>query len=188
MSLTNRKVFLLAPGRKAVSYDKNFLVVGNSEIVIKQGEKKVFSNFGNPSGFFKPNGADVSDFLGEGKQREAKIVGFEVHQVLFDWNYDGYVHKKNSLTYKTVKIIIMIALSFIPSHIYLYSYLINDGVAVGGEGTWQQKWRFERIADSNSAGGGRLRQQILLYFGGQEGKKTGGDAEQEDTHAGVEKQ
>ena len=82
----------------------------------------------------------------------------------------------------------MIVLSFIPSHIYLYSYLINDGVAVGGEGTWEQGWCLERIADSNSAGGGGLRQQILLYFGGQEGEKTWGYAEQEDPYAGVEKQ
>ena len=64
MSLTNRKVFPLSLGKKAVSYDKNFLVVGNSEIVIRHGEKKVFSNFGNKNGFFEPNGADVNDLLG----------------------------------------------------------------------------------------------------------------------------
>ena len=84
MSLTNMKIYPLSPGKRSVTYDTYFLIFGNSEIRIKHGEFKVFANFGIANGFFIPNGDNVKDILGAGKEREVKIIGFEDFQVFFD--------------------------------------------------------------------------------------------------------
>ena len=83
MSITNRKVFPLIKGKRPVTYDNYFMIFGNSEIRLKQGETKVFSNFGIANGFYSPQGSSINDILGGGKEREVKIVGFEVHRVFF---------------------------------------------------------------------------------------------------------
>ena len=69
MSLTNQKTFPLLEGKRAVTYDTYFFIFGNSEIRIKHGEFKVFSNFGIAQGHYTPKGSTVKDLLGEGKER-----------------------------------------------------------------------------------------------------------------------
>ena len=69
MSLTNHKTFPLLEGKKSVTYDTYFFIFGNSEIRIKHGEFKVFSNFGIAQASYIPNGSSVKDLLGEGKER-----------------------------------------------------------------------------------------------------------------------
>jgi len=66
-----------------VTYDTFFLIIGNSEIRLKQGEEKVFCNFGINNGHYNAKGSSVDDLLGEGKDRETPIAGYEVHHVEF---------------------------------------------------------------------------------------------------------
>ena len=84
MSISRKKSFPVIAGKRSVNYDNFFLLFGNSEIRLKHGESKVFSNFGIANGFYNPQGSTVDDILGEGKEREVKIVGYEVHKVLFE--------------------------------------------------------------------------------------------------------
>ena len=84
MSLTSKMVFPVVEGKRSVNYDKFFLIFGNSEIRLRQGEFKVFSNFGIGSGFYKSTGATVNDLIGAGKEREVKIEGYEIYRVLFE--------------------------------------------------------------------------------------------------------
>ena len=86
MSITNKKVFPLIEGKRPVTYDNYFLIFGNSEIRIKHGETKVFSNFAIANGYFNPLGATIKDLLNAGKEREREtmIVGFEIYQVFFE--------------------------------------------------------------------------------------------------------
>ena len=55
LSLTNKKSFNLLNGKRAVTYDDYFLIFGNSELRLKTGELKFFTNFGIANGFFDPN-------------------------------------------------------------------------------------------------------------------------------------
>ena len=66
IALNNRKVFPLINGKKSVTYDSFFLIIGNSEIRLKNQEWKVFSNFGIANSFFNSLGCGVNDLLGEG--------------------------------------------------------------------------------------------------------------------------
>jgi len=66
MSLNNRKSFPVIPGKRSVSYDTFFLIIGNSEIRLKNQEWKVFSNFGIANSFYNSNGCGVNELLGEG--------------------------------------------------------------------------------------------------------------------------
>ena len=66
-----------------MTYDTFFLIIGNSEIRLKQGEEKVFCNFGINNGHYNAKGSSVDDLLGEGKDRETPIAGYEVHHVEF---------------------------------------------------------------------------------------------------------
>ena len=66
MSLNNRRSFPVIPGKKSVSYDTFFLIIGNSEIRLKNQEWKVFSNFGIANSFYDSNGYGVNELLGEG--------------------------------------------------------------------------------------------------------------------------
>jgi hypothetical protein len=67
MSLNNRKSFPVISGKRTVSYDTFFLIIGNSEIKLKNNERKVFSNFGIASSFFNSYGCGVNELLGEGQ-------------------------------------------------------------------------------------------------------------------------
>jgi hypothetical protein len=85
ISLSSNKVFHLIPGKKSVTWDSFFLIIGNSEVRLKHQEWKVFSNFGIANSYFNPNGSTVNDLLGQGKDtRDVKILGFEIHQVIFE--------------------------------------------------------------------------------------------------------
>jgi hypothetical protein len=83
MSLTNNKAYSLIEGRRSVTYDPFYFIFGNSEMRFRQNEQKVFCNFGINNGFFKAQGSSPNDLLGAGKEREAKIIGYEVYRVLF---------------------------------------------------------------------------------------------------------
>ena len=60
MSITNHKVFPLLEGKSPVTYDNYFIIFGNAEIRIKQGENTVFSNFAIANAHFDPLGENVS--------------------------------------------------------------------------------------------------------------------------------
>ena len=64
MSLNNRRSFPVIPGKRSVSYDTFFLIIGNSEIRLKNQEWKVFSNFGNENSFYDSYGCGVDELLG----------------------------------------------------------------------------------------------------------------------------
>ena len=51
-------------------YDRYFLIYGNSEIRIKSGEKKLFSNFGINNSYFWSQGENVNMLFGQGKKNE----------------------------------------------------------------------------------------------------------------------
>ena len=68
MSISNRKVFPIIKGKQPVPYNDSFLIFGNSEIRVKQGEGKVFCNFGIARGFYTSTGYSINDLLGAGKE------------------------------------------------------------------------------------------------------------------------
>lgn len=70
VSLTNRRCFELFPGKKAVKYDNQYLIFGNSEIRVGANEKKIFSNFGVGNAHFDSRKEGVNIILGEGQRRE----------------------------------------------------------------------------------------------------------------------
>ena len=84
MSLTNEKAYHLLEGKKPNSSDNFFLIFGNSELRLKHGEWKVFSNFGIANGFFNNEKETVNEILMAEGKREVDIVGYEVHRVLFE--------------------------------------------------------------------------------------------------------
>jgi hypothetical protein len=76
ISLTNSKTYCLnnlknnpkkdIKDKRAIHgmvYDKYYLIIGNSEIRLRQGEKKIYSNFGVQNGFFLSNGDGVDNWL-----------------------------------------------------------------------------------------------------------------------------
>jgi hypothetical protein len=69
---------------KSITYDEYFLIVGNSEIRWKMGEKTIYSNFGIVNSYFDPKGTNVWALLQAGEERETFLKGFECHEVLFE--------------------------------------------------------------------------------------------------------
>lgn len=69
-------------------YDNYFFILGNAEIRIRHGEKKMFSNFGVQNGYFMSKGETVNGLLGEGKKNEVAIENYEIHEVFFDDDYE----------------------------------------------------------------------------------------------------
>ena len=49
---------------KAMDYNKIYIIFGNAEIRIREGEGKLFSNFGVNNAFYNNRGKKRSDFLG----------------------------------------------------------------------------------------------------------------------------
>ena len=47
-------------GKRSVTFDNYYIIFGNSEVRIKQGEFKVFSNFGINNGFYNASGNTVN--------------------------------------------------------------------------------------------------------------------------------
>lgn len=78
MSLWGRKMFELKE-KKAISYDDYFLIFGNSELRVKTGEFRLFSNFGIANAYYNNRGEKVHALLGEGKEREVDLSHFEVY-------------------------------------------------------------------------------------------------------------
>lgn len=64
LSLTQNRSFRLSKGRRALTYDPFFLIFGNSELRIRQGELNFFTNFGINNSFFKNDGYDYSVLTG----------------------------------------------------------------------------------------------------------------------------
>jgi hypothetical protein len=55
LAVSEQKVFYLRRDSKnAIAYDTFFLIFGNSELRLKHGELKVFSNFAVNKGWFDP--------------------------------------------------------------------------------------------------------------------------------------
>ena len=52
LSLTEKKCFQTVAGKRSLSYDSFFLIFGNSELRLKHGEDKFFTNFGIANGFY----------------------------------------------------------------------------------------------------------------------------------------
>jgi hypothetical protein len=75
MSLSNSKCYYLVErNKRSITYDDYFIIFGNSEIRIKSGEKKMFSNFGLSNSYFKHNGDGVDMLLGGSKtDREMEL-------------------------------------------------------------------------------------------------------------------
>lgn len=82
-SLTNRKVFPLAPAKKALTYDPVFLIFGNSELRVSADRPEIYSNFGVTSGVYVARGEKVDCLLGEGQARETPLQNYELHQVIY---------------------------------------------------------------------------------------------------------
>jgi hypothetical protein len=83
MSLTNNKVYPLIEGKRSLIYDPFGLIFGNSEMCLKHKGDKIFCNFGIQLGFYNAKGSSPHDMLGNGRERETKIFGYEVYRVLF---------------------------------------------------------------------------------------------------------
>ena len=71
-SFTEKQQYHLAEKYKSkpiCAYDDFFLIFGNSDLRVKMGEKKVYSNFGCETSFVRGlSGSEkVHDLLGEGK-------------------------------------------------------------------------------------------------------------------------
>lgn len=69
---------------RGMVYDKYFFIIGNAEIRIRNGEDKVFSNFGISNAFFDNKREKVDALLGEGIVNEVKFTNYEIHEVFFD--------------------------------------------------------------------------------------------------------
>jgi hypothetical protein len=68
MSLTNQKCYnLVERNKRSIAYDDFFVIFGNSEIRIKSLEKKIFSNFGLSTSYYRHNGDGVTALLGGGR-------------------------------------------------------------------------------------------------------------------------
>jgi hypothetical protein len=74
-SLWGRKAFELRE-KRAISYDDYFLILGNSELRIKTGEYRLFSNFGIANSYYNNRGEKVHALLGEDKEREVDLSHF----------------------------------------------------------------------------------------------------------------
>lgn len=83
-SVTNEEIFNLnSDFKQAIVYDDYFLIFGNSELRIKTGELKCFSNLGIAAGYYQTKGRSVNTLLGEGILRETDLVNYEIYQVFF---------------------------------------------------------------------------------------------------------
>jgi hypothetical protein len=56
LSLTERRAFKLIQGKRSVTFDSYFLIFGNSELRMRQGEQKLFSNFGINNSYYNSEG------------------------------------------------------------------------------------------------------------------------------------
>ena len=74
VSVTNDESYKLKvkPGdnvSRGMTYDNFFVIFGNSELRIKHGDQKLYSNFGLSNAYYDNRGHKVNDFLNEGDKR-----------------------------------------------------------------------------------------------------------------------
>ena len=83
LSLTHEKVCNMKKpaGYRVLTYDDYFFIFGNSEIRIKNQEKKCFSNYGISTSAFDATGFSRGDFFGTADS-ETSIEGYEFWQVV----------------------------------------------------------------------------------------------------------
>ncbi len=80
----DREVFHLKENARAFTYDDYYLIIGNAELRIKAGDKKIFTNFGILNSFIDNRGQKFDLLLGQDETREPEVVGYEMHQVIFE--------------------------------------------------------------------------------------------------------
>lgn len=73
LSLTEKRAFKAIPNKRSVTYDAFFLIFGNSELRLRQGELSLFSNFGINNGYYNSEGEKHMVLLGEGASHEQEI-------------------------------------------------------------------------------------------------------------------
>lgn len=88
ISLTRQEVFtLIERRRRAITYDDYFLIFGNSQVRLRSGQNKVFSNFAISNSYFNPRGKRVSDILGGSiQERELEFQYYEVYQIILNFD------------------------------------------------------------------------------------------------------
>ena len=64
-----------------MAYDPFFLIFGNSELRLRFGDKKVYSNFGVANGYFLSKGDNVSNLLNEGRTNEVPLEAYEIYML-----------------------------------------------------------------------------------------------------------
>lgn len=65
ISLTNRKLFPLKIDKKAVRYDSQYLIFGNSELRVSPHDRKIYSNLGISNAHFTAQKESVGTLLGD---------------------------------------------------------------------------------------------------------------------------
>ena len=86
-SVTHERVFRLKINQDkfgVLPYDDYYFMLGNSEIRLKTGEKKVYSNFGILASAFEAHGFSRSKFLGTDKVNDPEIDSYEFYQIHFE--------------------------------------------------------------------------------------------------------
>lgn len=81
-SLTESKVFRVIPGKKAVVWDDYYMIFGSSDLRLKTGELRLFSNFGINSSNYNSEGYTYKVLLGD-EEREVDIDTYEIFQIKF---------------------------------------------------------------------------------------------------------
>ena len=96
LSLTNCESYVLNNSRNnpkiknegrsvlGMNYDSYFLIYGNSELRVKSGERRLYSNFGVNSAYFNSRGQSVNAMLGEGKTNDVELVNYEIHELIWE--------------------------------------------------------------------------------------------------------
>ena len=85
MTLTYQNAFeLKTPNKRAITYDDYYIIFGNSEVRIKAGEAKLFTNFGISNSFYDHRGVKVNGFIGEGDEREVATATYEIYELEFE--------------------------------------------------------------------------------------------------------
>lgn len=92
VSMTNSTVYRCQQGRRSLTYDDFFLIYGNSEMRIRMGESKLFSNFGMNGGSFESRGDSVSSYIGPNTNRETGFETYEVFEVIFKEEWLAWVY------------------------------------------------------------------------------------------------
>ena len=76
LSIDEEKAFSLSRNKRSLTYDEFFLIYGNSELRIRQGEMMFFSNFGIGAGFYNSRRESYEVLNGRGERRELPMADF----------------------------------------------------------------------------------------------------------------